>query len=252
MWVTLAVPEVPEILGTTGLDAVLIDLEHTTFGLREVEMLVRASDAAGITALVRPPSTDPTIVARVLDAGAYGIVFPMIESARDAELAVSCTRYQPHGTRGWGGAHTRHARWQGSYVGAEPLPGSGQAERSVYSDDYIDKANSEVLTIVIVESVAGVERIDEIVSVKGVDAVIFGWGDFSVESGFDWSRSREAALVVYEACRQAAVGCALTAGSKLGDVFFPGCFYVVGIDSLIVSAALADAVASASRAADSH
>jgi 2-keto-3-deoxy-L-rhamnonate aldolase RhmA len=107
-----------------------------------------------------------------------------------------------------------------------------------------------VLNILIVESTPGVERIAEIVSVEGVDAVIFGWGDFSVESGFDWSRSRDAALFVYEACRKAGVGLALTPGSELGDAFFPGCFYVVGIDSLLISAALTEAVASAARATE--
>lgn len=252
MWVTLALPEVPEILGNAGLDAVLIDMEHTTFGLREVEALIRTSDAAGITALVRTPSADPTVVARVLDAGAYGIVFPRIESAREAELAVASTRYPPRGKRGWGGAHTRHARWQGSYVGAEALPGSGQVERSVYSSEYIDKAMTDVLTVVIVETAQGVQHIAEIVLVEGVDAVIFGWGDFSVQNGFDWSSSRDAARHVYEACRGAAVGYALTPGSELGETFFPGCFYVVGIDSLIMSAALTQAVASAARAVEPH
>lgn len=248
MWVTLASPEIPEMLGTTPLDGIIVDLEHSSYGLSEVEGSIRASDAAGITALVRPPSADPALVTRLLDAGAYGIVFPMIESGRDAAMAVSCMRYQPRGKRGWGGAHTRHARWQGRYAGSQPRPGSADAARSIYSREYVDKAEADLLTILIVETDAGVMAVDEILAVEGVDAVIFGWGDYSLQTGFDWPRSREAASRVFDACRSAGVGCALTPGSELGDSFFRGCFYVVGIDSLIISAALALAVENAVRA----
>jgi 4-hydroxy-2-oxoheptanedioate aldolase len=249
MWTTLAVPEIPEILGTTALDGVILDLEHTSYGLSEVEELIRAADVAGLTALVRPPAAEPPLVTRILDAGAYGIVFPMIEGRSAAELAVSCMRYPPRGRRGWGGAHTRHARWQGSYAGGETRPGSAMLG-SIYSKEYVDKAEANLLTILIVETKRGVDTIDEIVSVEGIDAVVFGWGDFSLENGFDWPRSHDAALRVYETCRRSGIGCALTPGSELGDDFFPGCFYVVGIDSLIISSALAQAVEKAVWAVD--
>jgi 4-hydroxy-2-oxoheptanedioate aldolase len=248
MWVTLGWPEVPEILGTTGLDGVIVDLEHASYGLREVESSLRACEAAELTALVRPPSNDPALVARILDAGAYGIVFPMIQDAHSAELAVSSMRYQPRGARGWGGAHTRHARWQGRYAGAQARPGSAEAARSIYSREYVDKAEADLLTFLIVETGRGVEAIEAILRVDGIDGVIFGWGDFALETGFDWPRCHDAALRVYEACFAARVGCALAPGSELGDGFFPGCFYVVGIDSLIISSALSQAIEDAATA----
>jgi len=158
-------------------------------------------------------------------------------------------RYQPRGRRGWGGAHTRHARWQGAYAGADPEPGSGQTRRTVYTREYVEKAEADLLTILIVETQAGVDAVEEIVAVEGVDAIVFGWGDFALESGFEWPRAHEAALRVYDACKRANVGCSLAPGSTLGDGFFPGCFYVVGIDSLIVSTALTESVERAVRTA---
>jgi 4-hydroxy-2-oxoheptanedioate aldolase len=249
MWVTLAIPEVPEMLEGRGLDAVILDLEHASSSLREIETMIRACDAAGITPLVRTPSAEPTLVTRLLDAGVYGIAFPMIQSRSDAEHAVACLRYQPRGLRGWGGAHTRHARWQGSYAGSETRPGSTQRGNTHYSPRYVEKAESDLFTLLIVETRRGVDAIDEIVAAEGVDAVLFGWGDYALECGFDWSRAQEAARRVYESCRGSGMPCALTPGDALGYGFYPGCFYVVGIDSLIFSAGLSEAVARARDAA---
>lgn len=249
MWVTLAIPEIPEMIEGRGLDAVILDLEHTSHGLREIEAMIRACDAAGITPLVRPPSAEPTLITRLLDAGAYGIAFPMIQSRKDAEHAVACLRYQPRGLRGWGGAHTRHARWQGSYAGSETRPGSTQPANAHYSPRYVEKAESDLFTLLIVETQRAVDAIDEIVAVEGVDAVLFGWGDYALECGFDWARAQEAARRVYESCRGSGMPCALTPGDALGYGFYPGCFYVVGIDSLIFSTGLSEAVARARDAA---
>jgi 2-keto-3-deoxy-L-rhamnonate aldolase RhmA len=83
-----------------------------------------------------------------------------------------------------------------------------------------------------------VDAIESIVAAEGVDAVIFGWGDYSVEVGFDADRCGDAAVRVYEACREAGVGAALTGGQD----FYAGCFRIAGVDSLIMSAALGAAV----------
>jgi 2-keto-3-deoxy-L-rhamnonate aldolase RhmA len=246
MWQTLACPEVVEMLGETPLDAVIFDLEHSSYGLREVEALIRSADAVGLISLVRPSSADRSIVARILDAGAYGIVFPMIQSADDAARAVSCMRYAPRGARGWGGAHTRHARWQVDSA-LSPALRTSRPPPSIYSRAYVEKSEADLLTILIVETQQGVDAIDEIVTTEGVDGVIFGRGDFSLEAGFDASRTHGAAAHVFERCRAAGVGCALTSDSDLKESFFAGSFYLVGIDSLIISSALVQAVANARR-----
>jgi 2-keto-3-deoxy-L-rhamnonate aldolase RhmA len=238
LWVTTPWPGVTEIAGAAGADGVLVDLEHTSFSVPEAEEAVRAADAAGISAVVRTPSIDPATVSRILDAGAHGVIFPKVETADDAALAVRCCRYPPRGERGWGGAHTRYNRWTGGY--ARDLFGGG-GERGVYSPEYVAEAEDRVLKIVLIETVRGVENADAILATEGVDAAIFGWGDFSVECGFDEDQCVEAAEAVSTACRRHGVALAVSGGSEAP----PGGFVIAGIDSLILSAGIAAAIAKA-------
>ncbi len=236
MWVTAPWMGVIEILGTAGADAALIDLEHVSYDLAEVERLIVSCEASGISPLVRPPGTEVEVVSRLLDAGAHGIVFPQVENAGQAAYGVSCLSHRPHGIRGWGGAHTRHAGWQGGYAGE--LMASGGAASGVYTRDYVEKARADAAAVILVETVAGVEQIAAIAAVPGIDAVIFGWGDYAVEVEFDGERCREAAARVYGACRRAGLGVALSPG----DEPYPGCLVIAGVDTLVMSAALTSAV----------
>jgi 4-hydroxy-2-oxoheptanedioate aldolase len=244
MWTTSPWAAVPEILGVAGIDGVLLDLEHVSHGVSELELLITAADAAGISAIVRPPDTEPSLVSRILDAGAHGIVFPRVEDAAGAELAVRCTRYPPRGQRGWGGAHTRYAKWQGGY--ARDRFNGTSTDPGVYTSEYVARADEGSLVVLLIESVRGVANAQAICAVEGVDAVIFGWGDYAVEVGFDRDRAREAAEVVAAAARAAGVGL----GVSPGDPCYPGCFTIAGIDTLLMSAALSDAVTAARAAAD--
>lgn len=239
MWLTTSWTGAIDVLGAADADAAFIDLEHVSYGIAEAERLIIACEAAGVSPLVRPASLDGHDVSRILDAGAHGIIFPQIEDADQAAAAVGCLRYAPRGTRGWGGAHTRSAVWQGSYA-ADFFAGR-TASAGVYSAAYVAKAEADALCILLVETARGVENIEAIAAVDGVDAVVFGWGDYSVEAGFDAQRCREAAAAVYEACRHTGVGVALSAG----DAFYPGCFVIAGVDSMHMSGALTGAVAQA-------
>lgn len=243
MWVTTTWEAAPEILGAADLDAAFIDLQHVSYGLEAVERLIVACDAAGVTPLVRPAAIESHEISRVLDAGAAGVIAPLVEDAAGAEAAVRATRYPPAGTRGWGGAHTRYALFDGTY-GAGELS-QGRVPGGVYSSEYVSDAHDHVLTIALVESVRGVDNVVEIAAVEGLDAVIFGLGDFSVEVGFNWDRCREAEATVRGACRSAGVGVALSPGQLAGDAFYPGCFGIVGCDSLLMAGALRASVASA-------
>ena len=238
MWVTTPWTGVIETLGAAGADAAILDLEHVSYGLETAEGLIIACEAAGISPIVRPPGLSSDLVSRVLDAGAQGIVFPQIEDAEQAATAVGCVRYRPSGTRGWGGAHTRWAGWQGGYAG--DLLSAGTVA-GVYDPEYVKRSHADVVAIMLVETVAGVDQIEQIAAVPGIDAVIFGWGDFSIEVGFDTDRCREAAAAVTEACRRNSVGVALSPGQSA----YPGCFTIAGVDSLHMSGAVAAAVARA-------
>jgi 4-hydroxy-2-oxoheptanedioate aldolase len=238
LWLTTPWPGVAEIAGAAGADAVLIDLEHVSHGVAEAEDAIRAADAVGISAIVRTPAIDAPTVSRILDAGAHGVIFPRVETAADAQLAVGCCRYPPRGARGWGGAHTRYNRWTGGY--ARDLFG-GDGARGVYSAQYVADADAGVLKVMLIETLQGVANADAIAATDGVDAVIFGWGDFSVESEFDEERCREASEAVAAACERHGVALAVSGGSETP----PGGFIIAGIDSLILSAGIAAAVAKA-------
>ena len=170
-WISIGHPAVGEISAQVGFDFVVIDTEHTSTGVAEVEGVIRAVEAAGddTASIVRVPSHDPARIKRVLDAGAGGIMVPMVETADDAEAVVEATRYPPEGVRG--AAPARASDYGGSF------------------DEYFATANDRLVTIVQVESQEGVENVAEIAAVEGVDAIQIGQGDLSASLGVfgEWS-----------------------------------------------------------------
>jgi 2-keto-3-deoxy-L-rhamnonate aldolase RhmA len=234
MWVTIPWPPLLEIIGAAGLDAAFIDLEHASFG-----------------PLVRPSAIDPAEVGRILDAGAQGIAFPRVTDANDADLARRCLRYAPEGVRGWGGAHTRYAMWQGTSA-AMALHATTLEGKGVYSSEYVNKAADHLLSVFIIESRHGVQNLAEILDAGQPDLVTFGWGDYSVEVGFDLAACEEAASRVYDVCKSREIGVSIAVGQSGPTTFYPGCFGVVGIDALLVSSALDSAIASAAAAYHEH
>lgn len=161
---SVAAPLLVEMIGYAGYDFVIIDLEHTCMNLETVEHALRAAECAGLTALVRVPAPDPQIIPRVLDAGAQGVVIPHVSSAKEARLAVSASRYHPLGSRGISGGRTT---------------GFG----SLGLKDYFALANNEILVAVMIEDRAGVDAIDAILAVPGIDLVIEGAVDLSQSFG---------------------------------------------------------------------
>lgn len=209
MWITQPWTGVVEILGSSGADAVFIDWEHALWGIDTIERLIIACEAVGVTPIVRAPGVNQTAVNQILDAGAQGVMFPGIETAEEAEAAVRSTRFGSRGTRGWSGSHNRNAFYIGGIVSDQIL--HGLEEKTIYSREYIDHAE-DLFVQVMIESPLGVENVEEIASVPGVDAILFGWGDFSVSVDLDFDRTRKAAETVYEACRRHGVGRGFRAG----------------------------------------
>ena len=101
-WVTLGHPSIADVLARAGFDWLVLDMEHSVIGLREAQDLLRATELAGVPGLVRLPANDAVVIKRVMDAGAAGVMVPMVNSAADAEAAVAAVRYPPRGTRGVG------------------------------------------------------------------------------------------------------------------------------------------------------
>lgn len=164
MWVCSGSPLIAEIAAGSGVDWLLIDMEHSANSLESVLHQLQAVAAYPVAPLVRVPWNDPVTIKQVLDLGAQNIIVPMVSSAAEAEAAVAATRYPPHGIRGVGSALSRSARWN-------------------RVDGYLQDAASHISLTVQIETAAGVENAAEIAAVDGVDAVFVGPSDLSASLG---------------------------------------------------------------------
>ena len=159
-------PAHTEIAGLAGFDFVIVDLEHAPLGIADVVGHVRAADAAGISVIVRVADGAPAQAARLLDAGAAGIVFPHVGlSGAGTAAAVSALRYAPAGER----PACTGVRAAG--YGLEPFP------------DYAERSNAEALAIGLIEDASVVRRLDEVLSSVRLDVVLPGPGDLAASLG---------------------------------------------------------------------
>ena len=157
----IADPQIVEIIGLAGFDAAFIDMEHTSFDLRDVQLMVMAAERVGITPIVRTPGFDPAFILRLLDMGVQGIQVPHINDARAAREAVRAVRYAPLGDRGMAGAS--RASEYGKISMAEHLA----------------QSNREITLAVMVEDLPALAEIDAIASTEGIDIVAVGPSDMS-------------------------------------------------------------------------
>ncbi len=159
-------PELVEFCGHLGFEYAFVDAEHGPIACFDCQALVRACDAVGMSSIVRVPKLDHELIMTFLQTGAQGIAVPHITTAEQAKAAVRATRYWPEGRR----SCDVGARASG-YNLLEP-PGS-----------YFAQANRELLVAVWIEDVAGIENLDEILQVPGIDAVCFGFCDLALSMG---------------------------------------------------------------------
>jgi 4-hydroxy-2-oxoheptanedioate aldolase len=134
--------------------------------------------------------------------------------------------------------------WEG-VLASRALQDQDPARRGVYSGQFVEHANRSVHLTILIESPEGVANLAEMVKIPGIDAFWFGWADYSAHVGFDLERCTEAASRVYETCRSAGVGMCLALDQAASQPFYPGCFYLAGLDTLVLSQALRASVASA-------
>lgn len=163
-WNTLASPLATEAMAQGGFDFQIIDLEHGPFELGGVHQQVSACAATGCSPLVRVPTNQDWMVLQALDQGAHGVVVPHIDSVAEARALAEAARYHPHGKRGF-----------------TPFSKAGG-----FSNRFAAKhvaASEAVITVAIVESREGLEELDAILEVDGVDVVYFGAYDISQALG---------------------------------------------------------------------
>lgn len=163
LWISLCSNYAAEVVATSGYDWVLLDMEHSPNEVGIVLSQLQAFAAGTSTPIVRPMWNDPVMVKRLMDVGAQTLLFPMIQSAEEARLAVSATRYPPKGIRGVSGMQ------RGNQFGRV--------------SDYFEQVHNETCVIVQIETLHALERVEEIAQVDGVDGVFFGPADLAADMG---------------------------------------------------------------------
>jgi 4-hydroxy-2-oxoheptanedioate aldolase len=220
MWVCSGDPVVAEICAGSGLDWLLIDMEHTSNDMASVLTQLQVVAGYDITPVVRVPVGDPVTLKRVLDLGAQNIMVPMVSSAAEARAVVQAVRYPPGGYRGVGSALARSARWN-------------------RVDEYLQNGDDHVSVFVQVETAAGVDAAAEIAGVDGVDGVFVGPSDLAASMGLLGQQSHPQ---VVEAVLQAFQE-VLNAGKPVGvNAFDPAMarkYLEAGVNFILVGADVA-------------
>jgi 2-keto-3-deoxy-L-rhamnonate aldolase RhmA len=159
--------DVAEFFAGLGFDYLFLDMEHGSLDLARVRETILAARAYGVAPIVRVPEVQYHFVTRALDAGAEGIMVPRVESAKQCEDLVRFSRYTPEGERGIS-TFAGHNRFRA----IADVPG------------FLASRNREILLIAQIETRAGFERREEILSVPGIDACLVGTGDLAMSMGY--------------------------------------------------------------------
>ncbi len=163
LWVSLSSNYAAEVVAPAGYDWVLLDMEHSPNDLNSVMAQLQVFAASNSTAIVRPDWNDTVKVKRLLDIGAPGLLFPMVQSVAEAQAAVAATRYPPRGIRG--------------------VSGSTRANKFGRTQDYFQRVEQETTILVQIETRAALAQAVEIGSVDGVSGVFFGPADIAADLG---------------------------------------------------------------------
>ena len=151
-----------EILGMNGLDFVILDMEHSPLGLETMVDMIRAAEAYDMVAIPRVYTIETKLMRRVLDIGAHGLLVPMVNNMTDAKYIIDAVKFPPLGARGMNAG--RGPRW-GAY------------------DRYILEANDALFTMFQCETREGLDHVEEIAQMEGLDSIFIGTGDLSLDMG---------------------------------------------------------------------
>lgn len=160
-WLSIGSSYAAEAIAHQGFDAATVDCQHGMIGFETAITMLQAISTTPAIPMVRPSGLMPSEIMRFLDAGAYGIICPMISTAQDAADLVAACRYPPDGSRSFGPA-------RGMLYGGS---------------DYLDKANEEIVVLAMIETREGLDNLDSILAVKGLDGIYVGPNDLSLALG---------------------------------------------------------------------
>jgi 4-hydroxy-2-oxoheptanedioate aldolase len=199
-WLSIGNAFTAEIMAAQGYDSIAIDVQHGALDYSSVLPMFQAMRASGVVPMARVPWLEPGIIMKVLDAGAYGVICPMVNTAAQAAEFVSYVRYPPHGQRSFGPTRVSFA------AGA----------------NYATEANGEILAFAMVETKQAMENLDGIAATPGLDGIYVGPADltFSLTQGrlapaFDREEPEmiEALKTIVAACKRNSIRAALHCGT---------------------------------------
>lgn len=212
-----------EALAHGGFDWVLIDMQHGCMDYQTALDMIRAIDLTSAIPIVRVPWNDPGIIGRVLDAGALGVVIPMIQTVEDARRAVEACLYPPAGRRSFGPVR----------VGMRDGPG------------YFAEANSRIAVIPMIETLEALAAVEDIAAVPGVDALFVGPFDLSVALGLppgdnDGKPAFDAAIrKIANAAKGAGVATAVLSNAKVAPLRIEQGFQMISVTTDISALTMA-------------
>jgi 2-dehydro-3-deoxyglucarate aldolase len=186
-WITIGHPSVVEVLSEAGFDWLAIDMEHTTIDFSIVQILISTIQSRGMSALVRVSKNDEVSIKKVMDAGADGVIVPLINNAADAKKAVSYVKYPPEGIRGVGLYRAQQYGLKNNF------------------DEYKTWQSNHAVIIAQIEHIDAVGNIENIISTPGIDGIMIGPYDLSASMGIPGDLNNPKVLecirVVEEKCR---------------------------------------------------
>ncbi len=189
-------PEAVRILAAAGFDWIFIDTEHGAFSTETIQDLCRAATDNNLVPIVRVASMEYDLVARALDCGGQGVIFPRVESVELLEQAVSWTKFPPQGIRGFGLTPT-HVNYEKATI-----------------SQILDHMNRETLVVLQIETQRAVDMRDELLSVPGIDAVMVGPVDLSISLGVTGDFQHPKMVAAMEAIRDSCVQHGVAPGTQ--------------------------------------
>lgn len=196
-WLSIPSPYAAEVIAQQDFDAATVDLQHGLMGFAEAVAMLQAVSTTRAIPMVRCPGLDAPAIMRLLDAGAYGVICPMISTAAEAAALVAACRYPPAGRRSFGPA-------RGVLYGGP---------------DYFARANDEILVLAMIETREALDNLDAILATPGLDGIYVGPNDLAIELGRAPKAEHDDPVVMaaVEAARAATVARGLLAGIFCSD-----------------------------------
>jgi 2-dehydro-3-deoxyglucarate aldolase/4-hydroxy-2-oxoheptanedioate aldolase len=191
-------PGIARLAARAGAEFVFFDMEHTGHGFERMRWALAAARASDVVSILRVPDADYHLVARGLDIGAQGVMVPSVESVEEARLVAAAARFPPAGRRGFG--LTLRDDWEDA-----GLP------------ETLARANAETLVILQIETAAGLERVEEIAAVDGVDVLWVGHFDLTASLGIPGEFSSATYVSAIERVVAAAGAAGRSAGIVVGS-----------------------------------